>query len=185
MNVVILGAPGSGKGTQAALLAERFGIPAVSTGDMLRDAVAAGNDLGRRVATVMASGELVDDATMHDVVRSRLRRPDATAGFVLDGYPRTEAQAHDLEGILDATEERLDAVVLLEVPFDEMVRRALERGREDDTEVVVRRRQEVYDEQTRPLIRYYTQLGVLCPVNGDQSIQDVFESILQVLPGRD
>ncbi|MGH9380932.1 MAG: adenylate kinase [Thermoanaerobaculia bacterium] len=184
MNVVILGAPGSGKGTQAALLAERFGVPAVSTGDMLRDAVAAGNDLGRRVAAVMASGELVDDAAMHDVVRSRLLRPDAAEGFVLDGYPRTEAQAHDLEKILDATEEPLDAVVLLEVPLAEMVRRALDRGREDDTEAVVRRRQEVFDEQTRPLIRYYRQFGVLRPVDGDQSIQDVFESILQVLPGR-
>lgn len=181
MNVVILGAPGSGKGTQAELLAERFSIPAISTGDMLRDAVAAGNDLGRRVEAVVAQGELVDDPTMREVVRSRLGLNDAREGVILDGYPRTEAQAHDLEEILDEQEDQLDAVILLEVPIDEMVRRALARGREDDSEEVVRRRQEVYDEQTRPLIRYYRQLGVLHPVDGDQSISDVFEAILQRL----
>lgn len=181
MNIVILGAPGSGKGTQAELLAERFSIPAISTGDMLRDAVAAGNDLGRRVEAVVAQGELVDDPTMREVVRSRLRLDDAREGVILDGYPRTEAQAHDLEEILDEQEDQLDAVILLEVPVDEMVRRALARGREDDSEEVVRRRQEVYDEQTRPLIRYYRQLGVLHPVDGDQGIPDVFEAILQRL----
>lgn len=184
MNIVILGAPGSGKGTQAALLTERLGIPAVSTGDMLREAVAAGNELGRRVDAVMARGDLVDDPTMREVVADRLRRDDARDGFIIDGYPRTAEQARDLEEILNGMDEQLDAVILLEVPVAEMVRRALDRGREDDSEEVVRRRQEVYDEQTRPLIRYYRQLGVLHPVDGDQSIPDVFEAILQRLGDR-
>lgn len=184
VNIVILGAPGSGKGTQAALLAERFSVPAVSTGDMLREAVAAGNDLGRRVDAVMARGDLVDDPTMREVMRSRLQREDAGDGFILDGYPRTAAQARDLEEILKTMEDQLDAVILLEVPVEEMVRRALARGREDDREEVVRRRQEVYDEQTRPLIRYYEQRGALRPVDGDQSVPEVFAAILQLLGDR-
>jgi len=182
MRVILLGAPGSGKGTQAALLADALRIPAISTGDMLREAVDAGTSLGRRVEEIVASGELVDDATMAKVVRTRLDRSDAASGFILDGYPRTLDQARDLEGVLDELDEQLDAAILVEVPIDEVVRRSIARGREDDTEDVVRRRQEVYREQTEPLIGYYRKLGLLRPVDGDQSIEQVHRAVLSALP---
>jgi adenylate kinase len=182
MRVILLGAPGSGKGTQAALLAERFHLPAISTGDMLREAVEARTSLGRRVEQFVAAGELVDDSTMAEVVRERLDRADAASGFILDGYPRTREQAGDLEHVLDDFDEQLDAVVLIEVPVDEVVRRAIARGREDDTEEVVRRRQEVYREQTEPLIGYYRELGLLRPVDGDQTVEQVHKAVLSALP---
>lgn len=182
MRVIFLGAPGSGKGTQAALLAQRLGIPAISTGDMLREAVDAGTELGRRVGEIMAAGELVDDPTIAQVVRARLDRSDAASGFILDGYPRTREQAGDLEVVLDDLNEQLDGVVLIEVPVEEVVRRSIARGREDDTEEVIRRRQEVYREQTEPLIGYYRKLGLLRPVDGDQSVEDVHQAIVSALP---
>ena len=171
--MVLLGPPGAGKGTQAQLLAQRVGVPAISTGDMLRAAVAAGSELGRRVDGVMASGGLVDDALMAEVVRERLAQPDAARGYLLDGYPRTLPQAETLAGILQDAGQALDAVLLIDVPEDELVRRSLLRGRGDDTEEVIRQRQRVYREKTEPLIGYYRERGLLREIDGNVSVEDV------------
>ena len=179
--LVLLGPPGAGKGTQAQVLCERLKIPAISTGDMLREAVAEGSELGRRVQDIMASGALVDDGTMAEVVRERLAKPDARQGFLLDGYPRTLPQAETLEGILDGMSEELDAVLLVEVPEGELVRRMLLRGRADDTEVVVRERLRVYREKTEPLIGYYRERGLLRPIDGDRPIEEVTAQVLDDL----
>lgn len=179
--VVMLGPPGAGKGTQAQVLCERLKVPAISTGDMLREAVAEGSELGRRVQDIMASGALVDDATMAEVVRERLAKPDARQGFLLDGYPRTLPQAETLEGILAGMSEELDAVLLVEVPESELVRRALLRGRSDDSERVIRERLRVYREKTEPLIGYYRERGLLRPIDGHRSIEDVTARMLDDL----
>lgn len=181
LRVLLFGPPGSGKGTQAAMLAERFSIPAISTGEMLRQAVAGGTELGRRVESIMVTGELVDDATMADVVRERLARPDAARGFVLDGYPRTLAQAETLEGILGRRGEALDAAIFLEVPEEELVRRMTGRQRADDREDVVRERLRVYREKTAPLVDHYREQGLLRQVDGARSVAVVGESILSAL----
>lgn len=179
--VVMLGPPGSGKGTQAAFLSESLGVPAISTGDMLRQAVAAGSELGRKVEDIMASGALVDDDTMADVVRERLRQEDAVDGFLLDGYPRTLGQAETLEGILEDAGVQLDAVALIDVPEEELVRRALARKRADDKEDVIRERLRVYSEKTSPLIQHYRDLALLRPVNGHQSMEQVTSDLLSAL----
>ena len=173
LKIVLLGPPGAGKGTQAQLLSARLGVPAISTGDMLREAVAAGSELGKRVEGIMASGGLVDDALMAEVVRDRLAKADARAGFLLDGYPRTSPQAKTLEGILSEAGERLDAVVMVDVPEEELVRRALLRGRADDGEEVIRARQRVYREKTEPLIGYYRERGLLHEIDGHQPVDAV------------
>ena len=181
LRLVMLGPPGSGKGTQAKILAEKLGVPAISTGRMLRRAVESGSELGQRVEAIVASGALVDDDTMAEVVRERLARDDAAAGYLLDGYPRTQAQADMLTRILADSGSALDAVVLIEVPEDELVRRSLARQRADDTEEIVRHRQGVYREKTAPLIEYYESLGLLRRIDGDSSIEDVNASICAAL----
>jgi adenylate kinase len=181
LRALLFGPPGSGKGTQAALLAERLGVPAISTGDMLRQAVAGGTELGRKVDGILASGALVDDATMADVVKDRLAQPDAARGFLLDGYPRTLPQAETLAGILRQQQEPLDAAILLEVPEDELVRRMMARQRADDREDVVRERLRVYHEKTSPLIGHYEKLGLLRRVDGFRDVTVVSDSILASL----
>jgi adenylate kinase len=171
--IVLLGPPGAGKGTQAQLLAGRLGVPAVSTGDMLRAAVAAGSELGRRVESILASGGLVDDALMAEVVRDRVAQADAGRGYLLDGYPRTLPQAETLAGILDDAGQALDAVVLVDVPEDELVRRTLLRGRGDDKEEVIRERLRLYREKTEPLIGYYRERGLLREIDGNRPVEDV------------
>jgi adenylate kinase len=179
LRIVLLGPPGSGKGTQASVLAERLGVPAISTGDMLRGAVRAGSVLGQRVAGIMAAGALVDDDTMAEVVRARLAQDDAGRGFLLDGYPRTVGQAETLNSVLGGRE--LDAVLLVDVAEDELVRRALGRGREDDTEPVVRERLRVYREKTAPLIGYYEERGILRAIEGHRPIAEVTAQMLAAL----
>jgi adenylate kinase len=171
--VVLLGPPGAGKGTQGILLSQHLGIPAISTGDMLREAVAEGSSLGNKVQGIMASGALVDDALMADVVRDRLAKADAGRGFLLDGYPRTLPQAETLAGILRDAGQDLDAVLLVDVPEEELVRRALLRGRADDQESVIRERLRVYREKTAPLIGYYTERGLLREIDGNRPVEDV------------
>lgn len=179
--LVLLGPPGSGKGTQAQIIAGELGVPHVSTGDMLRDAVGACTALGQRVEGIMNAGALVDDVTMAEVVRERLARPDARDGFILDGYPRNLAQAETLEAILRASDRDLDAVVLLEVPEEEVVARMADRGRADDSEEVVRERLRVYREKTEPLEGYYDERGVLRPVDGVGAVEGVSARILEAI----
>jgi adenylate kinase len=181
MRLVLLGPPGAGKGTQGALLAERLGIPTISTGDMLRASVEAGSELGRKVDGIMAQGALVDDATMADVVRERLAQSDTADGFLLDGYPRTLGQVETLGGILADAGRTLDGVVLVDVPEEELVRRALARKRPDDQEEVVRERLRVYREKTEPLIGYYRQLGLLREIDGNRPIAEVTGQMLREL----
>ncbi len=178
--VVLLGPPGAGKGTQAQVLCQRLGVPAISTGDMLREAVAEGSELGAKVQGIMASGALVDDATMAEVVRERLAKPDAGCGFLLDGYPRTLPQAETLAGILREAGRDLDAVLLVDVPADELVRRALLRGRADDKEEVIRERLRVYREKTEPLIGYYRERGLLRELDGNRPVEEVTARMLEV-----
>jgi adenylate kinase len=179
----MLGPPGSGKGTQAEIIAEKAGVPAISTGDMLRQAVAEGSELGLRVKSILDSGALVDDDTMADVIAQRLSAADAENGFLLDGYPRTNGQAETLDGILDKRQERLGVVLLIEVPEDELVRRSLARQRADDTEEVIRNRQRVYREQTAPLIDRFTNQGILVAIDGNQTIEQVQSDIQSRLEG--
>ena len=181
MRVILLGAPGSGKGTQAALLADKLQVPSISTGEMLRQAVRAGTSLGKKVEVIMASGELVDDETMAEVVRDRLRQPDAAHGFILDGYPRTQGQANTLESILADMECNLSAVVHIEVPEAELVTRTLARKRADDQKEVIVQRLEVYRHQTQPLIDHYRSEDLLRVVDGHQTIDKVAVEILHAL----
>lgn len=174
--MIFLGPPGSGKGTQAEILAEKVGIPAISTGAMLREAVAARTPLGLEVEAIMASGRLADDATMAGVVKERLAKADAAGGFILDGYPRTLVQAADLSEILVEAGLSLDAVIQIDVEEGELVRRALARKRADDTEEIIRQRLAVYHAQTKPLIEHYSNLGLLRPVDGNQTIDEVAEA---------
>ena len=173
VNVILMGPPGAGKGTQALHLAERRGIPSISTGEMLREAVASGSDLGRRVEAVMARGDLVSDELVVELVRQRLRREDARAGFVLDGFPRTPAQARVLDGILDELGREPVRVLVLSVPEQELVRRILARGegRLDDNEQIVRRRLGVYRSETEPLMTHYG--GAVAWVDGLGGVEQI------------
>jgi len=175
--IVFLGPPNSGKGTQAAILASSLEIPAISTGEMLRTAVAAGTELGQRVQGVMTRGELVDDDLMADVVRERLAQADAQSGFLLDGYPRTAAQAATLEEILGEMRADLDAVVLIDAPENVLTSRALSRGRVDDKEEVVCERLRVYRQKTEPLVHFYETKGLLRRIDGDQTVDQVSEQV--------
>ena len=185
MRLIIMGPPGAGKGTQAKFIAEHFKIPAISTGEMFRQAVAGGSELGRQVEAILARGELVDDATTAEIVRARLAQADAQPGFLLDGYPRTLAQVEELDGMIAFTGHRLDAVVVLTVDADEIVARLLQRaaeeGRADDTEDVIRRRPEVYGEQTEPLIGVYRTRGIVHEIDGMGVVEDVTKRIFDAL----
>ena len=181
LRVVMLGAPGSGKGTQAGILSRRLAVPAISTGEMLRDAVSAGTALGRRVEDTMAAGRLVDDDLMAEVVRERVSRRDARQGFLLDGYPRTLPQATTLEAMLPQLGGPLDAVLLLEVPQQVLVTRALGRGRADDEEGVVRERLRQYEEKTAPLVGHYEDLGLLRRIDGNRTMDEVTAQVLLAL----
>ena len=157
MRLIMMGPPGAGKGTQAKFVAEHFGIPAISTGDIFRANVSQGTPLGVEAKRYMDAGEYVPDEVTNRMVRNRIGEPDAEPGFLLDGYPRTLAQVEELDDMIAATGHRLDAVVVLTVVEDELVGRLLQRaqveGRADDTEDVIRRRQEIYTEQTAPAHR--------------------------------
>jgi adenylate kinase len=184
-----MGPPGAGKGTQAAFVAEHFGIPAISTGDIFRANVAEGTPLGVEAKRYMDAGEYVPDEITNKMVRNRIDESDAEPGFLLDGYPRTLAQVEELDGMVEFTGHRLDAAVVLSVDDEEIVQRLLQRaeveGRSDDSEDVIRRRQQVYREQTEPLIEVYRDRGILVEVDGmgevDQVTKRIFEA-LDVVP---
>ncbi len=180
-----MGPPGAGKGTQAKVVAERFAIPAISTGDIFRANVSKGTELGVEAKRFMDAGEYVPDEVTNLMVRNRIDEPDAERGFLLDGYPRTLAQVEELDGMIEHTGHALDAVVVLTVDQDELVQRLLQRaeteGRADDTEDVIRRRQEVYAEQTAPLIEVYRDRGLLVEVDGMGEVDEVTERIFDAL----
>jgi adenylate kinase len=185
MRLIIMGPPGAGKGTQARYIAEHFGIPAISTGDIFRANVSAGTPLGVEAKRYMDAGEYVPDKVTNLMVRNRIDEPDADPGFLLDGYPRTLAQVEELDGMIKFTGHALDAVVVLTVDQDEIVQRLMQRaeveGRADDTEEVVRRRQEVYAEQTEPLIGVYRKRGILIELDGMGEVTDVTQRIFDAL----
>ncbi len=176
-----MGPPGAGKGTQAKVIADRFDIPAISTGDIFRANVASQTPLGVEAQRFMDAGEYVPDEVTNAMVRDRLREDDAKVGFLLDGYPRTLAQVDELDAMLAELGSSLDAVVALTADRDELVSRLLQRaqveGRSDDTEEVVRRRQQVYEEQTAPLIAVYRERGLLLDVDGMGEIDSVTRRI--------
>lgn len=177
--LLIVGPPGAGKGTQASRIAERYGVPAISTGDIFRANIKGGTELGKKVQEIIERGELVPDSLTNEIVADRLTQSDAVRGFLLDGYPRTVDQVDALDEMLEG--DSLDAVVLLEADTDEVVARLLKRaeleGRADDTEEVIRHRQNVYAEQTAPLIELFSQRGILVTVNGMGAVDEVAERI--------
>ncbi len=183
--LIIFGAPGAGKGTQATRIAQSLGIPAISTGDIFRFNIKNETALGLQVKDILASGAYVPDEVTNAIVRDRLDQPDATAGFLLDGYPRTKAQVTELDDMLAAQGTSLDAVLELTVDTDEVVRRLLNRaevdGRADDTEDVIRHRLTVYDEETAPLAALYRQRGLLHQVDGMGEMDEVASRIQAVL----
>ena len=185
MRVLFMGPPGAGKGTQAALLAARLGIPHISTGDIFRANVAQGTELGQQAQAFMDAGEYVPDTITNAMVRDRLTHEDCRPGFLLDGYPRTLEQVAELDAMLRSAQQKLNVVVELTVDVDEvvkrLVKRALEQGRSDDTEDVMRRRLEVYAEQTAPLIETYSERGILVRVDGMGSVDDVTERLIAVV----
>ena len=183
-----MGPPGAGKGTQARFVADHFGVPAISTGDIFRANVSQGTPLGVEAQRYMDAGEYVPDEVTNQMVRNRIDEDDAAPGFLLDGYPRTLAQVTELDGMIGFTGHQLDAVVVLTVDSEELVQRLLLRaqtdGRADATEDVIRRRQEVYLEQTAPLIDVYRDRGILLEVDGLGEVNEVSARILAALDGR-
>ena len=181
LNLILTGPPGAGKGTQAKRLIERCGIPWISTGDMLREAVASGSELGQRVAGIMDGGELVSDGLVIELVRERLARADCATGFVLDGFPRTADQAKALDAILEELGRERVRVACLDVPEPELVGRLLSRGegRADDNEETVRRRLEVYRDETAPILDHYA--AVLERIDGVGSLDQIAERLARAL----
>lgn len=185
VRLLIIGPPGAGKGTQATKIAEHYGIPAISTGDIFRENIKNKTDLGLQVEKIVSSGSYVPDELTNAIVADRLQQADARSGFLLDGYPRTAEQVRALDAVLAEEGGALDAVVLLEADIDEVVarllKRASEQGRADDTEEVIRHRQEVYAEQTQPLIDLFDARGIVVRVNGLGSVEDVSKRIADAL----
>jgi len=212
MRIVFLGPPGAGKGTQAVRLARERGLPHISTGDILREAAAAGTPLGEKVRGYMEAGELVPDQLINQVVRERLAEPDCTSGFILDGFPRSRPQAEALDGMLSENGRALDVVLYVEVPREELIRRLSGRRlcpdcganlhvdelpageaercpscgarllqRDDDRPETVANRLKVYEETTAPLVRYYRERGLLRPIDGLGTPEEVYRRIEAVL----
>jgi adenylate kinase len=209
MRIVLLGAPGSGKGTQSQLLVTAYGIPQISTGDLLREAVAKGTELGVRAKAAMDQGHLVDDATVLGMIRERIALPDAANGFILDGFPRNIAQAEALQKMLASLSTPLDSVVLLNLDLKILFKRLTGRRicqdcgkvfnvytspppegkhrviqRPDDREEVIGKRLEVFEAQTKPLIKYYETAGLLRIVDADADVDTVFKSIERVVSAK-
>jgi adenylate kinase len=180
--LVLVGPPGAGKGTQAAALSEKLGIPHISTGDLFRAHINDESGLGRRVKQYLDGGDLVPDDITNQMVEERLAEPDTENGFLLDGYPRNLNQANLLSTVLTASDMKLDAVVQLQVDEDVVVGRLLARGRADDNEEVIRNRQQVYREETAPLLDYYRD--ILITVDGVGEIDEITTRVLSALRDR-
>lgn len=181
LDLVLLGPPGSGKGTQAAILVQTYRIPAISTGDVLRAQVEAGTPLGKRVKAYLDRGELVPDSLVVDLIQHRLSDPDTQQGFILDGFPRTSPQAQALDAMLTALDRPLDGVLYLQVDPQAVRQRLGQRHRGDDRESVIDHRLDVFLDQTAPLISYYQDQGKLNLIDGSQPPEVVAASIEAVL----
>ena len=207
MNIVLLGPPGSGKGTQAKMIAEKYGVVHISTGDILRENVRGGTDLGKEAKTYMDAGKLVPDELLINIIKDRLAKPDVAGGYMLDGYPRTTPQAEAMDKILPELGQKIDVVVNIDVPDDELVKRLGGRRmcqcgvsyhlkfnppkkegicdvcggelyhRDDDKEEAILNRLEVYKTQTQPLIVYYNKAGIIADINGAGEISEIFDEI--------
>ncbi|MEA2045180.1 MAG: adenylate kinase [Euryarchaeota archaeon] len=207
MNIVLLGPPGSGKGTQAKMIAEKYGVVHISTGDILRENVRGGTDLGKEAKTYMDAGKLVPDELLINIIKDRLAKPDVAGGYMLDGYPRTTPQAEAMDKILPELGQKIDVVVNIDVPDDELVKRLGGRRmcqcgvsyhlkfnppkkegicdvcggelyhRDDDKEEAILNRLEVYKTQTQPLIDYYNKAGIIADINGAGEISEIFDEI--------
>ena len=187
MNILLLGPQGSGKGTQAKKISATYGIPHISSGDLYREAIARGTELGKQVEPILAAGELVPDEITIPLIRDRLSRGDTTPGFVLDGYPRNLAQADALDEMLEDVGRTIEIVFVFYVPdrqqlVERLHKRAHEENRPDDTPEVIQRRLETYERETAPLGEYYrTRLGNVVGIHADRSVQDVFQEISEAL----
>lgn len=186
--LLIVGPQGSGKGTQGVRIAEAFGIPAISTGDMFRAAVSGGSELGERVKAIIEAGDLVPDELTSAVVRERLSEGDAAGGFLLDGYPRNLGQVGDLDAFLTDRDEQLDAVIELDVPREESIarlsQRAAEQGRSDDTEEIIANRLAIYERETAPILDVYRERGAVVAIDGVGSLDEITERIVAALEAR-
>jgi len=190
MNIILLGPPGAGKGTQAKMLEDRRGLKQLSTGDMLRAAIAAGTELGKKVEALMAKGDLVPDADVVGIISERIRSEDCANGFILDGFPRNVAQAEALDSMLANYGIKLDAVIELSVDEGILISRIEKRASEtvggpraDDNAESLKKRLAVYREQTAPVANYYKERGVLRSVDGMADVEEVHRQIVQVLEG--
>jgi adenylate kinase len=187
VNLLVLGPQGSGKGTQAKLIAKTYGIPHIATGDMIREMKELDTELGRRVKEIYDRGDLVDDATIVELIESRLDRGDTLPGFILDGFPRNTAQAEALDELLQRLGRDLDVVFELqvgdrEVLLERIAKRAVEEGRSDDTPEAIRKRLEIYERETAPLVEYYrTTRGNVVGIHADQPVDAVFAEIRATL----
>ncbi|KQY98545.1 adenylate kinase [Microbacterium sp. Root53] len=186
--LLIVGPQGSGKGTQGVRIAEAYGIPEISTGDIFRANIKEGTELGLKVKAITDAGDLVSDELTGEIVRDRLSQPDAADGFLLDGYPRNIAQLHHLDEFLAERGESLDAVIELAVPREESLKRialrAAEQGRSDDTEEAIAHRLDIYERQTAPLLAVYGERGIVETIDGVGSLDEITDRILAALEAR-
>ena len=183
--MLLLGPQGAGKGTQAKRISAEYAIPHIASGEILRAAMASGTELGLRVKDVYDRGDLVSDDLMIELIRTRLEQPDTEAGFILDGFPRTTVQAEALDSMLREIDKQLHLVLELQVPdevaLERLTKRAALEGRPDDTPEAIRRRLELYHEETEPLVEYYRSRGNVVGIHGDRSENEVFAEIQQAL----
>jgi len=181
MQIILFGGPGAGKGTQAQRITEHYSIPQISTGDILRETAASQSPLSKKIKEVMQRGELVSDDLLKEIVEARLQKADCQKGFILDGYPRTIRQALDLEAVMRDINKKLNTVLYVEVPEQELITRLSKRGRADDNETTIKNRLKVYESSTRPVLDFYQAKDLLKKVNGVGSVEDIFDQIKGIL----
>ena len=180
MRIILFGPPGCGKGTQAVFIADSLSIPHLSTGDMLRSAVSSGSEIGIKAKKIMESGGLVSDEVVLSIVKERISKNDSKNGFILDGFPRTLNQAEKLDSLLDLN-QKIDCVLRIKVDEEEIIKRLIERGREDDKPEIIKNRFISYNSETQPLIPFYEKRKILFNIDGMQEIEKVSADIKKVL----